>query len=333
MSVKTPTNAAMGLPESLVAVEGEPSTTRRFLKSSLLFVLIGALIYLALYAASEALVYQYTKRNRFFEVKTAPFVDYDYVILGASHAAALDYDDMTPQLEQMTHSKIINLSEVGAGIFVNRLLLNYFLIDHRAKSIVYVVDSFAFYSREWNEDRLSDTSLFNRAPFDPALVSALSSSPAGRSVLPDYILGFSKINNPDRFTPDISADEAKFNTTYHPVKQIDQQRITYLYPNGNDQATFADYLGQFEDLLRYSKEHNIRFIVIKPPVPTRFYQMLPQEAQFDQRLKALLAQYGVEFHDFSLVGNDERFFFNPDHLNKSGVLNFYDNSLKPLLAP
>lgn len=325
MSVKIPTNVATGLHESPVAVEGESSTTWRFLKSSLLFILIGILIYLALYAVSEQLVYHYAKRNRFFEVKTAPFADYDYVILGASHAAALDYEDMTPRLEQMTHSKIINLSEVGAGITLNRLLLDYFLVSHRTKTVVYVADSFAFYSQQWNEDRLNDTRLFVRAPFDPVLVQVLLQDPASRSVVPDYVLGFSKINNPDRFAPDMNDDErTKFDTTYRPVKQIDQQRLDYLYPKQIDAATFQHYLGEFENLVRYLKEHDIRLIVIKPPVPARFYQMLPAEARFDQALQGVLGKYNVEFHDWSQVDNDDKYFFNTDHLNRTGVLNFFN---------
>ncbi len=337
MSLKTrlPTTTEMPVAshDSPIAVEGEHATTRRFLKASLLFVLFGILIYFALYAVSEQLVYNYAKRNRFFDVKTAAFADYDYVILGASHAAALDYEDMTPRLEQMTDSKIINLSEVGAGVTVNRLLLDYFLVSHRTKAVVYVADSFAFYSQQWNEDRLNDTRLFVRAPFDPVLVQVLSETPAGRAVVPDYVLGFSKINNPDRFAPDINDDErTKFNTTYRPVKQIDQQRLDYLYPKQIDEATFQRYLGEFENLVRYLKEHNVRLIVIKPPVPTRFYQMLPQETQFDERMQAILTRYGTEYHDFSLVGNDEKFFFNTDHLNRTGVLNFFDNYLKGVLA-
>jgi hypothetical protein len=310
----------------------QENQTRRFLRSSLLFLLVGFLIYVVIYIAADQLVYNYAKRNRFFAVKTAAVAQYDYVILGASHAAAFDYEDMTPRLEQMTNSKIINLSEVGSGIFVNRLLLDYFLTSHRTKSIVYVVDSFAFYSQQWNEDRLNDTRLFVRAPFDPVLIQTLSSSPAGRSVLPDYVLGFSKINNPDRFAPDINDDErTKFNSTYRPVKQIDQQRLDYLYPKEIDEATFQRYLGQFEDLVRYLQAHNIRLIVIKPPIPTRIYQMLPNEPQFDERLQAILTRYGIEYHDFSLVGNDEKFYFNTDHLNKTGVLNFFDNYLKGVL--
>jgi hypothetical protein len=337
MSLKTSTPTAtkppIELPNSPAAVAGESSNLQGFLRTSLRFLLVGMLIYLALYVASEALVYNYAKRNRFFDVKTAPLAEYDYVILGASHAAALDYEDMTPRLEQMTSSKIINLSELGAGVTVNRLLLDYFLVSHRIKTVVYVADSFAFYSQAWNEDRLSDTRLFVRAPFDPSLVQVLLQTPAGRGVLPDYVLGFSKVNNPDRFAPDINDDERlNFNKTYRPVKQIDQQRLDYLYPKQLDEATFQRYLGEFENMLRLLKERNVGVIVVKPPLPTRVYNVLPSEAQFDEALKPVVAKYGARFYDFSLVGNDEKFYFNTDHLNKTGVLNFFETSLKAVLA-
>ena len=134
-------------------------------------------------------------------IRTAPQADYDRVILGASHAAVFDFDDMNGRLEQMTGARILNLSVVGGGVVVNRLLLDYFLVRHRTEAIVYVVDSFAFYSSEWNEERLEDARLFQRAPFDPALARLLAGSGAPPMVALDYVSGFSKINNPDRFAP------------------------------------------------------------------------------------------------------------------------------------
>ena len=149
----------------------------------------------------------------------------------------------------------------------------------------------------------------------------------------DYVIGFSKINNADRFKPDISDDEAtKFNKTYRPLKQIDDQRLAYLYPKQVEPESFRRYVAEFEDLLRTAKQRDMRIIAVKPPIPTRFYKVLPNEAQFDETVKPILAKYGAEFHDFSLVANDEKFFFNTDHLNKTGVLNFFENYLKPILV-
>ncbi len=307
--------------------------TRRFLRNGLVFVLLGLLIYTILYAATDHLIYRYAKRNRFYAVKTAPLSSYDYVILGASHAAVFDYEDMNARLEKMTGKRILNLSAVGAGVEVNRVVLEYFLIRHQTRGVVYVADSFAFLTDEWNSKRFQDVRLFARAPFDPALFHVLLRDPASRSAAWNYLVGFSKINYPDRFKPDITDDEAtRFNKNYRPVKQIDMQRIKFLYPTESDPEVLRRYLAEFEDMIRVLKGRNIRLIVIKPPIPARFYDMLPDEAHFDESLNAVLEKNGIEFHDFSLVGNDEKYFFNPDHLNRAGVLNFYERYLKGILA-
>ena len=80
------------------------------------------------------------------------------------------------------------------------------------------------------------------------------------------------------------------------------------------------------------RQEKINLIVVKPPIPARVYQMLPNESQFDTALKLLLDRHHIEFHDFSLTSNDEKFFFNTDHLNRMGVLNFFELDLKAILA-
>ncbi len=330
----TTAGSPAALPEVTSEAPGESMATRRFLRNGLLFVLIGLLIYLVLYAAADQLIYRYAQRNRFYAVKTAPLSDYNYVILGASHAAVFDYEDMNARLEKMTGARILNLSTVGAGIEVNRVVLEYFLARHHTQGVVYFADSFAFLTEEWNAKRFQDVRLFARAPFDPVLFQILLQDRASRTVAWDYLVGFSRINNADRFKPDITEDEAnrRFNKTYRPVKQIDEKRIKYLYPQQIDQGLFRHYMAAFEDMIRDLKRRNIRLTVIKPPIPTRLYKMLPNEPQFDATLKGVLERNGIEFHDFSLVGNEEKFFFNPDHLNRAGVLNFYEKYLKGVLA-
>ena len=324
----------VAVPESAVTAPGEISEARSFLRHGLLFILIGLLLYAVLYIVSEQLVFKYTVHNRAYLVKTAPYSEYDYAILGASRAAVFDYDDMNARLEEITGARILNLSTLGSGITVNRLLLDYFLARHDTQSVVYFLDSFALYSEEWNEERVQDVELWRKAPFDPALARLLIQRPSTRfSVAPGYILGFYKINNPDRFELDISEEEGRrFDRSYRPVKQIDEQRMDYLYPEQIDQETFQRYLGEFEAMIRYLTEQNIEVTVIKVPIPERVYQMIPQEEQFDEAVKSVLQQYDASFHDFALVNNDEEFFFNTDHLNRTGALNFYENYLKEVLT-
>ncbi len=203
---------------------------RAFLRNAAAFVAIGVVLYIGLYAVAEWLVYRHGDRNRFFMVRTATPAEYDVLILGASHAAVFDFDDMNRRLEEMTRSRILNLSVVGGGVVVNRLLLDYFFVRHRTAAIVYVVDSFAFYSPEWNERRLEDARLFQRAPFDPALARLLPRSGAPWMVAVDYVSGFSKINNPDRFGLGSPGGSRPLRPAVPPVDQIDRQRIAYLYP-------------------------------------------------------------------------------------------------------
>ena len=319
---------------SQTTTTADPAELRGFVRRAGMFLLIGLVLYGGLYLATEQLIAQYAQRNRFFMVKTAPDTDYDHVILGASHAAVFDYRDMNARLETMTGSRILNLAIEGGGISVNRLLLEYFLAEHRTASVIYVLDSFAFYSRAWNEDRLQDTGLFMRAPWDPALASRLLRYPATRTLGLDYISGFSKVNNPDRFTPDTFENEgARFDRSYRPVSQIDRQRLSYLYPADIDQSQVrsSPYLAEFEALLQDMQARDIRVTVVRPPIPARVYDMIPGEAQFDAILAAVLQQHGVALHNLSAVNNDEEFFFDSDHLNQAGVLSFFDNHLAGVL--
>jgi hypothetical protein len=304
---------------------------RTFARAATRFALVGILVYVVPYVAAEALVYRYAHRNRFFAVSSAPPGHYDFVLLGASHAAVFDYRDMNRRLEQLTGGTIMNLSVVGGGVVVNGLLFDYFLTRHRADAAIYVVDSFAFYSEEWNENRLTDRRMLARAPFDPALAGLLIRR-APPSIALDYVTGFSKINNPDRFSPDEFADEgARFDRRYRPVAQLDEERMAYLYPKSADRGLLAKYLGEFEALVAGARERGIAVIVIKPPIPQRIRRRLPSEQEFDAALAGVLMRHGIELHDFAGVSNEEALFYDSDHLNEAGVREFYETTLAPLL--
>jgi hypothetical protein len=65
---------------------------------------------------------------------------------------------------------------------------------------------FAFYSRTWIEDRFGDAKLLRATPFDPGTAWLLWQYSRREGVDPrvaaDYLTGFSKINNRDRFKRD-----------------------------------------------------------------------------------------------------------------------------------
>jgi len=308
--------------EATVIEEMKPGAgaIRRALRLGGLFVLVGLVLYGALYAWSEALVRQYGERNRFFMVNTAPLASYDVAILGASHAMPFDFGDMNARLEKAASARIINLSLEGAGVLPNRLVLDYFLARHQTRTVLFFLDSFAFYSRQWNEDRINDANLFDRATFDPDLVATLLRYPWSWPVLPGYVSGFIKINNANRLAPDISEMEAtKFTGTYRSIPQIDKERITYLYPVAIDPAVFAHYRAEFEDMVRLARAHGASFVVVKPPMPPRYRDHLPDEQQFDATMQALMKADDIPYYDLSASLPDDKFYEDTDHLNRDGV--------------
>lgn len=305
-----------------------------FMRRLVTFTMVGLVLYGGLYAWSEQLVYQHAKRNRFFMVKTADEAPYDVVILGASHAAVFDYGNMNDQLEGLTGARILNLSVLGAGVVVNRLLLDYFLATRQTQVVLYVADSFTFTSREWNETRVQDAQLLARAPFDPTLVRLLLSRAETRAAAWPYLTGFAKVNNADRFAPDIRDDEtSRFDRTYRPVPQIDQQRLRYLYPEAalGDLPTHDRYFSAFAAMLAELRARGILVMVVKPPLPARVSAQLPGEAAFDARLRGIVEAQGAHLHDFSAVNNDETMFYDTDHLNRTGVTQFFEHYLSPML--
>lgn len=305
-------------------------------KSALIFVAIGLVLYAGLYFAAEQLLYRTGRGNPFFKIATAEERDVDWVILGASHAMPLDFADFNAGMERETGLRILNLASPGTGPLYNRFVLEHFLREHRVRNLLYVLDSFAFYSRTWNEDRFADAKLLRRTPFVPAIALSLWSYSRNegvdvRAVL-DFVTGFSKINNRERFQPDTWEGEAQFDRVYRPSAAATKKRIEYLYPQPAADAAISRYLEEFRELIALAQRRGMRVAVIKMPVPSQFQSQLPGEAAFDEAVSRMLASQDVALRDFSSAMNEPRFYFDTDHLNRAGLTEFLARQLKPLLT-
>jgi len=308
---------------------------KQFGKSALLFVAIGLLLYTGLFVAAERLLLRNGHSNPFFKIATAEANDYDLVILGASHAMPFDFGDFNALMQRETGLRILNLAAQGAGPLYNRFVFEYFLRAHRTRNLLYVVDSFAFTSRTWNEDRFADAKLIRGTPFAPAIAWRLERYVRRDGVDPrallDYLSGFSKINNRDRFQRDTWEGEAQFDRVYRSSATAVGQRIAYLYPDAKAPELCARYLKQFADVIRTAREHGIRVIAVKLPVPALFRERLPNEAAFDDAVRRVLTDQAVPLRDFSAALDNPNFYFDTDHLNRAGVTEAFQSLLKPLL--
>jgi hypothetical protein len=308
---------------------------RRLGKSALLFVGIGLLLYSGVYFASERLLYRTGHSNPLFKIATAPDAAFDWVILGASHAMPLDFGDFNARMEHDLGLRILNLASPGTGPLYNRFVLEAFLRQHRGRNLLYVLDSFAFYSRTWNEERFADPKLLRRTPFELATARrlwgyTLREGVDVRAVL-DYVTGFSKINNQERFQRDAWEGEAQFDRVQRPSATAVKKRIGYLYPEQTSPRTLARYLAELSSLVELAQREGMRVVAIKMPVPPSFRSQLPEEGAFDEAVAGVLATHRVPLRDFSAARDEPRHYFDSDHLNRAGLTQFLGRDLQAIL--
>ena len=298
------------------------------------FLGIGAILYLLLLCGSEVLVRRTGERNPFFRIATAT-TDQDWLILGASHAMPLSFDDTENLIEVATGKQILNLSATGAGPFVWTLVAERFFHDHRASHVLIVADGFAFRDRRWNEDRLGETDLLPRIPWDGGTLVILARAlrhglPASTFV--DYATGFSKIGNPDRLLPDIWEGASQFGRNARPSSAADRARIAYLYAAPQDPMASDRAFARLAALVALARINQADVTLLRPPLPDRFRVLLPDETQFSDRLETFAAAQGVMLVDMAAVLPDPRFYFDPDHLNREGVDAWLEVGLRELLT-
>lgn len=298
------------------------------------FLGIGALLYLLLFGASEGLVRRWGDQNPFYRIMTST-TEQDWLILSASHAMPLGFGDSEDRIEAETGQRILNLSATGNGRFVWQIAAERFFRDHQAKQVLVVVDAFAFRDPRWNEDRMGDTDFMPHIPWDSRTLAVLFR--ALRHGLPvrtlaDYATGFSKIGNADRFQRDIWEGAAKFERSARPSAAADRARIAYLYPGANDSPAVDIAFARLAALVDLARKNGATVTLLRPPLPDRFRALLPGDSEFFDRLRSFAASHDVAFVDMAAALPDPGFYFDPDHLNRSGVEAWLDAGLRDFLT-
>lgn len=301
----------------------------------ILFVLVGLALYAALAVGAEWLAWRNGHMNPFFKIE-ASSGDFDWVILGASHAMPLDYDGFDARIEDRTGLRILNLSGPGTGPLYNRLASQTALRQHVVRGIIYAVDGFAFRSPDWNERRLEDPDLLARTPWRLPILTGLARLATREGVDPrawlGYATSFFKINDRTRFARDVFAGERQFDRVFRQSATATRKRIDYLYPPVADEdGAFDRYIAVLEDMVRQARRTGTAFVIVKLPLPRAFASELPGEAAFDARIRAFAARQRVRFEDFTDVLPESSLYADTDHLNRAGAQAFLDRHLADLL--
>lgn len=297
------------------------------------FLAIGLVVYLALLTGAETLVRRHGDANPFFRIWSLDTPGTGWLILGASHAMPLDFADTRQRIEDAHGTTIVNLAATGAGPYVLRLIGGRFFQDHHAANVLIVVDGFGYADRRWNEDRIGDPDMLARIPYDrrtmAVLTDALPRLPFKTWL--DYGTGFSKLNNPDRLSPDIWTAEARFDESRRrPSAAAEAERIDYLYPQGG--VPEQRYLDDLAALVAMCQQAKARVVIVRPPLPSGFREKLPMEAEFARRIDQIATRQGVQLFDFSNLLPEPSYYFDTDHLNRSGVQAWLNGGLSAILS-
>lgn len=293
-------------------------------------------LYIAAAAVAEWRVGRQGTDSAFQKILAARGGEYDWVVLGASHALPLAFGGVPERLEAETGQRMIVLAEVGAGPLYSDFLLRQAIDGLRPRRLLYVADSFAFRSSRWNEDRVADRKLLRKTPLRPSTLATMGGMVLTEGVpvraLLDYATGFSKLNPPDRFPRDEWRGAADFDRRFRPSRHATAARIDYLFPDPPSDGPTGRYLDLLGDMIARAKAAGIEVVVVKLPVPETFRAALPDEAAFDTALRARLEALGVPLHDLGAALDDPALYFDTDHLNRDGVGQLYERLLKPILA-
>ncbi len=301
------------------------------------FLAVFLVLYVSALTIAERRVRQEEPESAFQWLEAYDGSSVDWLVVGASHALPLEFGDIPERLLAETRQSMLILAEVGAGPAYMSLVLDRALQGLDVAQVLYIADSFAFASRDWNEERISDRKLLARIPLDIATVRLLAQR-AVKGELPmaalaDYVSGFSKLNPVERFPVEGWRGAADFDNAYRPSRHAVAARMAFLYPDGAPEADIvAGYLGKFGEMLDRARAAGAMVTVLKPPVPEGFAKALPKESEFNAALRSLLEAKDIPFFDFSELVPENMHYFDTDHLNRQGVDLFYERALKQVLG-
>ncbi|MDJ0637872.1 MAG: hypothetical protein QNJ20_03485 [Paracoccaceae bacterium] len=306
-------------------------------KSFLAFLALFGLLYVIAVLAAERHLRASPPDGALQRLSAYDDTQVDWLVIGASHTLPLLYGDIPGRLSQDTGQSMLVLGEVGAGPVLTSFILDRAFQELEVGHVLYIVDSFAFASRDWNEARFSDRKLLARMPINFSTARLLAERTAEGQVplvaLADYLTGFSKLNPVERFPAEGWRGAADFDKAHRPSRHAVAARIKYLYPeSASDAEVVANYLATLAMMVDRAQAAGTAVTVLKPPVPDAFAKALPKEGEFDATLGSFLEEKKAPFLNFSGSIPENEYYFDTDHLNRQGVDLFYERALKGLLT-
>ncbi|MEZ4888713.1 MAG: hypothetical protein R3E32_28565 [Chitinophagales bacterium] len=242
--------------------------------------------------------------------------DYDWTVLGASHARELTRSQNHLLVEDILDIKMANLAQGrGRGGIRNQYLyLRYFYDTGNSTSkIVYFLDPSLVFSTSWDEVSIT----FDSEPFEERFFALNLWRGSDNYVQQLYQYARSKMT-----LEWLQTSPNRKNGNYDCLSQFDSLKvlrgIELSYVDGFNPTILESNTQLLKELIEMAVQHHSEVVFLIPPA--RFGKWKGHEETISMLKNLTESHTNVAYHDFSEAYLDNCYYYDHHHLNTDGVI-------------
>lgn len=325
---------------------------KRFILKVLILIVINIIVY-------NAVIYSLYSKSFLSSACTAPRnEEYDFLLMGTSHTQVF-YKHI---VEDIIPREMKNLASGASGVIPQKIqLLCFFEANNKTKQVVYLLDPWSLYSSRWNEDNYIlqqegiEYSYFYKLLENNVSIKVIFNyfrdklfdnyDKFVRELLAPKLLAPNETAQPEVNSPVVEAEQKEVSVvealkrerimaekTPEQQKVIndaaDKQRLEVLYNEGISEDNFLRYSKHVEQIILLSKKNNAKISFVIPPT---LMGKMPGHDNTIKLFSEMKNKYKTVYFDLSAEMQNQDFYWDREHLSKTGVEYFTENYLKKII--
>lgn len=264
--------------------------------------------------------------------------DYDIVLLGSSHGAHIDEVIVGNLLKK----NVKNIAQNAAGIIPQYIRLTcFFQSRNTTKRIVYFLDPFVLYSSRWNEDdyilkyegieyhyfiNLLKNGVSSNVIFDYLIdrLTTYSHDFINRTVIPQKKV----ISQEKTANTTTKKDAEKKEKSTEELESAIKVQLDIYYNEGLNMEKFIKYSNILTKMILLGQKNNAKVTIIIPP---GLLGKVPGTENVIKLLEKYKKDYSIKYYDFASEMQEQKFYYDIDHLTSDGVKYFTKHYLLKIL--
>lgn len=244
--------------------------------------------------------------------------NYDVLIMGSSHGRIFSRNKNHQITEEILNKQVATIAAGSSCIIPAQVYLSTFYdMKNTAKTILYFIDPWCFYTAKYNESYT-----FEIEPYNEILLKNMIAADISETTIQQYKAKKTTSNLPE-VTVTVEPNMALLNEIDPTVINA---RILDLYENNVPEFINEVYANRMTQIIELSKKNNSQLVFI---LPATLYND-PQQNNILNLLAEYQEMYNIDFIDMSESIDDISLFYDHDHLNSKGIRVFLNKLLDEL---